>query len=352
MASKLVLTLIVVVLVSLFASSFSYSSTITKSPYSSSSLPSSQKSRGGIAVYWGQNNGDGSLIETCDSNLYEIVLLAFLVQFGGNRQVKWNFAGHCGTQWHPCTELQPEIEYCQSKGIKVLLSLGGAYVAAYEYGLSSPQDAKNVAKYLYDNFLSGGYGPLGSVTLDGIDFDIEHTDFYWDNLAKELDTLRQPPNKRYYYLSAAPQCPTTPIPHLDKAIKTGLFDYVFVQFYNNPNSCSYSTLTGTKPVLDSWDKWTSLLPSNNTLFLGLPARPEAAPNGGYIPPEVVKSDVLPHIKKASNYGGVMIWNRYHDVEADFSRKILPDVPKPATNALVQSVSDAIFECVSAALNLN
>lgn len=314
----------------------------------SSTIVSSQESKGGIAVYWGQNNGDGNLTATCDSNHYEIVLLAFLVQFGcdSDREVKWNFAGHCG-DWSLCTKLQPEIEHCQAKGVKVLLSLGGADVAAYDYGLCSAQDAKNVAKYLYDNFLSGQYGPLGSVTLDGIDFDIEKTEQYWDVLARELDALRQP-NKKFY-LSAAPQCPTEPIYYLGQAIKTGLFDFIFVQFYNNPG-CSYSASTGTKPVLDSWDKWASLVLPNNSLFLGLPAGPDAA-GYGYMTPEVVIAEVLPHIKKTSNYGGVMLWDRFRDVTNDFSGKILPYVSKPPV--LLRSattVLDAIFDCVSAALH--
>ncbi|KAE9589090.1 putative chitinase [Lupinus albus] len=303
-------------------------------------------STGGIAIYWGQNNGDGSLTDTCDSNKYEIVLLAFLVQFGGGRQVQWNFAGHCG-DWSPCTKLEPEIKHCQAKGVKVLLSLGGADVYAYDYGLTSAQDAKNVAKYLYDNFLNGQYGPLGSVTLDGIDFDIEKTELYWEDLARELDTYRQ---NKYFYLSAAPQCPTEPkIYYLEKAIQTGLFDYIFIQFYNNPQ-CAYSTSAGTSLLLQSWDKWASLVKSNNSIFLGLPAA-ESAAGSGYIPPEVVISDVLPHIKETSNYGGVMLWDRFRDKDSDFSGKILPYVPK--SNVLLQTVTavwEGLFYCVSATLH--
>ncbi|CAL0320491.1 unnamed protein product [Lupinus luteus] len=312
----------------------------------SSIIDPSLGSTGGIAIYWGQNNGDGSLTETCDSNKYEIVLLAFLVQFGGGREVKWNFAGHCG-DWNPCTQLEPEIKHCQAKGVKVLLSLGGAPSDPPKYGLSSAQDAKNVAKYLNDNFLSGQYGPLGSVTLDGIDFDIEVTDLYWDDLARELDIFRQ---SRYFYLSAAPQCPTEPyIYYLQKAIQTGLFDYIFIQFYNN-GQCEYSTSAGTSLLLQSWDKWASLVKSNNSIFLGLPANVTAA-GTGYIAPETVISDVLPHIKQTPNYGGVMLWDRYRDKEADFSGKILPYVSK--SNVLLQTVTavwEGLFEGVSAALH--
>ncbi|KAK7270441.1 hypothetical protein RIF29_23581 [Crotalaria pallida] len=303
----------------------------------------------GIAIYWGQNNGDGNLTAACNSYRYKTILLASLVQFGCDREVKWNFADHCGGDSNSCTNLQSEIEYCQSKGIKVLLSIGGADVWAYDYGLCSTEDAKNVSNYLYDNFLSGQNGPLGNVTLDGIDFDIEKTDLYWDDLARELDTYRQ--SGRYFYLSAAPQCPTEPkIYYLQKAIETGLFDYIFIQFYNNPQ-CEYSPIYGVGSLLNSWDKWASIvkrLPSN--IYLGLPAA-KSAVQSGYMPPEVVNVGVLPYIKKTPNYGGVMLWDRFRDVQNDFSGQIIPYVPK--SNVMSESVirvSNAIFESVSTTLN--
>ncbi|WJX24260.1 chitinase [Trifolium repens] len=170
---------------------------------------------GGIVIYWGQNLGDGTLSSTCETGNYKIVLLAFLHVFGDGRVPNWNFAGHCG--------------------------------ASGAYSLSSPDDAKNVADYLHTNFLtSGQFGPLGSVTLDGIDFDIEGgSNLYWDDLARHLDNQRK--QERYFYLSAAPQC-FMPDHYLDKAIKTGLFDYILVQFYNNP-PCQYNTVTGDATLL-------------------------------------------------------------------------------------------------------
>nr|KYP32323.1 Acidic endochitinase [Cajanus cajan] len=194
---------------------------------------------GGIAVYWGQDSREGDLSVACDTGKYAIVLLAFLNTFGAGRTPAWNFAGHCDNgALKKCTELESEIKYCQGKGIKVLLSIGGAKDYS-NYSLSSAEDAKSVANYLYSNFLSGQWGPLGSVTLDGIDFDIEVTEDHWDDLARELDYFRQTTGT-YFYLSAAPQCPI-PVYYLGKAIATKLFDYVFVQFYNNPD-CAYDAI--------------------------------------------------------------------------------------------------------------
>ncbi|QCD86063.1 chitinase [Vigna unguiculata] len=219
---------------------------------------SSRAENGGIAVYWGQDAREGNLIATCDSGKYAIVLLAFLHQFGAGRTPTLNFAGHCGdSSGRSCGLLQPQINYCQAKGIK---------------------------------------------------------------------------------------CPTDPIPYLGKAIATNLFDYIFVQFYDNP-SCSYTD--GTSALLESWDKWVDSVASNNSLFVGVPAAPSAG--DGYIPPEVLNDEVLPHAKEASNYGGVMLWDRYRDVQNGYSDSIMSNVIKSKLKVSVVSVSDAIYRGVSKAL---
>ncbi|BAT89472.1 hypothetical protein VIGAN_06043200 [Vigna angularis var. angularis] len=297
----------------------------------------------GITVYWGQNAGEGPLVSACDNGNYDTVLLAFLNKFGAGRTPAWDFAGHCDKgSAKKCTELESEIKYCQEKGIKVLLSIGGN-PSNSDYSLNSPDDAKEVAKYLFKNFLSGQYGPLGSVKLDGIDFFIEKTEDYWDDLAKELDSLRQTIS-RPFSLSAAPSCLTYPIPYLGKAIATKLFDYVFVKFYDNP-SCSY--VGGLNTLLGSWDKWVDLVASPNLLFLGLPAAPNAGE--GYIPPEFLIRRVLPHAKLASNYGGVMLWDRYYDAKTGYSDQIF-HVSKSNVQVSEASVSDKIYPCVSKALD--
>ncbi|KAL6289121.1 hypothetical protein ACE6H2_006631 [Prunus campanulata] len=109
------------------------------------------------------------------------------------------------------------------------------------------------------------------------------------------------------YLAAAPQCPF-PDEHLDGAIATGLFDYVWVQFYNNP-PCEFANNNATN-LLSAWNQWTST--EATQVFLGLPAAPEAAPSGGFIPADTLKLQVLPNINSSSKYGGVMLWSKYYD----------------------------------------
>jgi len=149
-------------------------------------------------------------------------------------------------------------------------------------------------------------------------------------------------------LASAPQC-FMPDHYLDKAIKTGLFDYVLVQFYNNP-PCQYDGINSDATLLlQSWNAWTSLALPNNTVFMGLPAAPNAAPSGGYIPPTDLISKVLPFIKPTSNYGGIMLWDRFHDVGNDYSNQIKEYV-KRSVLRYVRQVFEAVFGSVSAALN--
>ncbi|KAJ6941752.1 hypothetical protein NC651_007498 [Populus alba x Populus x berolinensis] len=109
-----------------------------------------------------------------------------------------------------------------------MLSIGGGAGSFY---LTLKEDAKQAATYLWNNFLGGHSSsrPLGPAVLDGIDFDIEGgTNQHCDDL----------------------------------------FDYVWVQFYNNP-PCQLS--------------------------------------------------VLPAIKGSAKYGGVLLWSKHYDDQTGYSK---------------------------------
>jgi len=265
---------------------------------------------GGIAVYWGQNGNEGSLADACNTGNYKYVNIAFLSAFGGGQTPQLNLAGHCNPSINNCNVFSDQIKGCQSRGIKVLLSLGGA---SGSYSLSSADDATQVANYIWNNFLGGQSSsrPLGDAVLDGVDFDIEAgSGNHWDDLARSLKG-----HNSQLLLAAAPQCPI-PDAHLDSAIKTGLFDYVWVQFYNNP-PCQYSS-GNTNSLISSWNQWTSS--QAKQLFLGVPASTAAA-GSGFIPANDLISQVLPAIKGSSKYGGVMLWDRFNDVQTQYSDAI-------------------------------
>ncbi|KAL8495074.1 hypothetical protein ACS0TY_019293 [Phlomoides rotata] len=269
---------------------------------------------GGISIYWGQNGNEGTLAETCATGNYEYVVLAFLSSFGNGQKPMLNLAGHCDPYSDGCTGLSSNITLCQDKGIKVLLSIGGG---AGGYTLASTADARQLATYLWDNFLGGKSPsrPLGGAVLDGIDFDIEGgTSQHWDKLATFLSAYSKRGKK--VYLTAAPQCPF-PDAWVGGALKTGLFDYVWVQFYNNP-PCQYTS--GDVSDLESaWKTWTSSIPATK-IFLGLPAAPIAA-GSGFIPAADLISTVLPAIKGSDKYGGVMLWSKYYDDQDGYSSSI-------------------------------
>ncbi|CAL9040135.1 unnamed protein product, partial [Musa banksii] len=170
-------------------------------------------------VYWGQNGYEGGLREACATGNYKYVLIAFFNQFCGNQEPQLNLAGHCDPNTNGCTFLSNDIVSCQRDyNVKVMLSLGGAIG---NYRLVSKEEAREVARYIYNSFLGGSSSnrPLGNAVLDGVDFDIDTPE-------------------RKIHLSAAPQCPM-PDYFLHPAIDTGLFDYLWVQFYNN--YCQYSS---------------------------------------------------------------------------------------------------------------
>lgn len=273
----------------------------------------------GIAIYWGQNVNEGALAATCATGNFAFVNIAFLSSFGGGRPPALNLAGHCNPSSNGCARWSSEIIGCQNRGIKLMLSLGGG---TGSYSLSSADDARQVGEYLWNNFLGGQSSsrPLGDAVLDGIDFDIEggSTD-HWDDLTRYLSGKSAGGKK--VYLSAAPQCPF-PDAWLDTALKTGLFDYVWIQFYNN-GRCHFAGDAGN--LINAWKQWTSSIQATQ-LFLGLPAAPEAAPSGGFIPAATLTSQVLPAIKAASSkYGGVMLWSRYYDTLTGYSDSIKTSV---------------------------
>lgn len=270
-----------------------------------------------IAIYWGQNNNEGTLTQTCATENYSYVIIAFMNKFGNGTTPEINLADHCDPSSNDCVMLSIDIKNCQAKGIKVLLSIGGA---DGEYGLVSTDDAKNVSDYLWNKFLGGNsYSrPFGDAILDGIDFDIEKglkgKQQHWDELAIFLKSYRN--STQNVYLSAAPQCPF-PDGNLGAALDTGVFDYVWIQFYNNPE-CEYNQ-NDVNQLLDSWKRWTESL-TVAKLFLGLPGSPAAADNG-YIPVDLLCEIVLPVVAMSRNYGGVMLWATYYDKQSGYSSYI-------------------------------
>ncbi|KAL6841303.1 hypothetical protein ACP4OV_028821 [Aristida adscensionis] len=248
-----------------------------------------------IGVYWGQHAEEGSLAAACGTGLYAVVSIAFLSEFGGGRRPVLNLAGHCdpATDGH-CRHVGDDVRSCQSGGVKVLLSIGGG---------------------------QGDYAavrPLGDAVLDGVDFAVLAASGHYDELARSLASLYKTSRTKAYVLAASPQCPH-PDAALGAALATGLFDHVWVQFYNNPTTCGYWSGNVSK-LRSAWERWARSTPAPASLFLGLPASRQAA-SSGYIKPEDLVSQVLPAVRGAANYRGIMLWSRLYDKQNNYSTQL-------------------------------
>ncbi|XP_054790797.1 acidic endochitinase SE2-like [Prosopis cineraria] len=264
---------------------------------------------GKIAVYWGQKSesGEGSLTDTCDSDLYNIVVIAYLHVSGNSTTLV--LSNHCPSG--NCQALASEIQHCQSKGIHVFLSIE----------VDAVDDPNSLASYLYDEFLSGESesGLLGPVALDGIDLAyLDQSTESWVDLVKAINGTTQ---DRKIYISGAPRCDVTAF---DSAIATGLVDYLFVLYYGQYATCEYLGNNDFTGLLESWLTWTSKegVADHTSVFLGLVASDDAsAASNGYISPDQLESVVFPNVTESSNFGGVMLWNRYYDELTSYSTEI-------------------------------
>jgi chitinase len=162
-----------------------------------------------VNVYWGQSGTD-RLREYCENSSFEYVTVGFInkspeqddssLEYPGS-----NFAFHCMNEYYQdsngvnsnllskCGKLAADVRYCQKKGKKVLLSIGGTWnPPAADYTVSSPAKGEEFASFLWNAF--GPYqaswgkrarpfddyygGPEDEAdkhfVVDGFDFDIEH----------------------------------------------------------------------------------------------------------------------------------------------------------------------------------
>lgn len=275
---------------------------------------------GEVVVYWGQNaaaateNNDLSTYCSSDSGI-DIVVLAFLYQYGNGVTIPSGVIGEdCAIsttgEGTNCDALASQISTCQANGVKVILSLGGAVGA---YSLSSQSEAETIGQNLWDAYgkTSGGSvpRPFGSVFVNGWDFDIESNsgNQYYQYMISKLRSNFASDSANTYYITGAPQCPV-PEPNMGEIITAAQFDYLWVQFYNNPY-CSYPNTLN----YNDWVSYVSGTPSANAkLFLGVPAS-ELGSTGTqsgavyYQSPSVLASTVA-SFDTSSNWGGIMMWD--------------------------------------------
>jgi chitinase len=275
-----------------------------------------------VAIYWGQNSAGGlntqaRLADYCESDATDIVLLSFLhVFFGTNGLPEMNFASACndgtlfsGTGLLQCPTIAEDIKTCQSKGKKVILSLGGASGA---YGFTSDSQAEEFAQTLW-NLYGGGSSdirPFGDSVIDGFDLDIEGgSTVGYVAFSKKLRELFNSDSSKDYYITAAPQCPM-PDYFVNGVITQSEIDFVFVQFYNN--YCGMQAWeTNNANSNFNYQAWDSLIKSSpnpkGKIYLGVPASLSAA-GSGYVGIDTVVEAANYLQSKYDSFGGVMMWD--------------------------------------------
>jgi chitinase len=267
-------------------------------------------------VYWGQNGG--GTVENNDLSSYctsasgiDIIVLAFLYEYGNGNLIPSGTIGQsCSIstsgQGQNCDNIQSSIPKCQAAGIKVILSLGGA---AGAYSLQSQSDAETIGQNLWDAYGNVGNSsvprPFGSAYVDGWDFDIESNsgNQYYQYMISKLRSNFQSGE----VITGAPQCPI-PEPNMGEIISSAQFDYLFIQFYNNPG-CSVNGNIN----FNDWKTSIASGPSASAkLFIGVPASTLGATGTSsgaqyYLEPSALAT-LVGQYNTDSAFGGVMMWS--------------------------------------------
>ncbi|KAL1988822.1 hypothetical protein VTN96DRAFT_7706 [Rasamsonia emersonii] len=271
-------------------------------------------------VYWGQNGG--GIVENNDLATYctstsgiDIIVLAFLYEWGNGVTIPSGTIGQScyistSGEGQNCDDLAKAIDTCKANGVKVILSLGGA---SGSYSLQSQEQAETIGQNLWEAYGNAGNGsvprPFGSTFVNGWDFDIEANSgnqYYQYLIAKLRSNFASDPSNTYY-ITGAPQCPI-PEPNMNVIVTNAQFDYLWIQFYNNPG-CSVNGNIN----FDQWKTNIANTPSANAkLFIGVPASPLGATgteSGAqyYLQPSALAS-LVGQYQSDPAFGGVMMWN--------------------------------------------
>ncbi|KAI8843160.1 glycoside hydrolase superfamily [Chytriomyces cf. hyalinus JEL632] len=293
--------------------------------------------------YWGQNAiGNGytpefkgqlltkNLTWQCDSGLYQQINLAFMPEFGSFPRFSLSLGGvdsSSGCYWSqgtdgvapaadvqaPCIALASQIKHCQSKNVKIVLSMAGDHLSDYYLHVG---EGKLYAQLLFDKFLQGKGDPVrpfGDAVLDGIELDIEKNyqaggasvegaknDWQPEMIQLFIELKKLSPK---VILGVVPQCYLNHWDYTDYnmgrliASQNVKIDYVLIQYYNNP-VCSY-------PFGFNFNDWK--LKFKGPLIVGLPGDPSSAVYGGFLPPNDLQA-VTDSIFSDAQFSGYSVYD--------------------------------------------
>ncbi|KAJ3293876.1 Acidic endochitinase [Rhizoclosmatium sp. JEL0117] len=285
----------------------------------------------GIGIVTGLNgrntsvdNYQRTLAYYCSTGYYNTINIAFLNLFGGGdnhftitlssfsaphyggNYIYKGFGGETNQPWivNQYIQMGQDILTCQKAGVKVVLSLGGDKVSAYQFASG---DGVAYANLFYNVFLEGTAGPVRpfgtGVILDGIELDIEKNDnsvVGTPEMVNFITTLRKLSPKTI--IAVVPQCYLGLIGK-DENVGTviektsGLISYLIVQYYNNPQ-CSY-------PFGFNFDKWKSLY--SGSIVVGLAGDWTSAISGGFLEAGPLQA-VYDMISSDPQFGGFSVYD--------------------------------------------
>ncbi|TPX38818.1 chitinase [Synchytrium endobioticum] len=320
-------------------------SPVKPSPGGNTSFDAQLSSGKVISLYWGQSGTDTekSLKYYCDPSLglrntqADVLIVSFVylwpsgtIPGTSSPMPLLDLAGHCGntygsTRYLSCSAIGAEIEFCQKRGKKVFISLGGAD-GKLDFSKSSPALLATALWNLYFGGTSAPYNayrPFGTgsdgknIVLDGVDFDVEQGALH--GLALVGASLRAYFNAnaaKKYYISAAPQCPFPdewmgPSPGSLLSDAATKIDIVGIQFYNNYCGLSYypQVTAGDGSNAYNYAQWAKKYAASVSwdvkLIVLAPATSAAGAN--YASPDKMKQ-ILAYSKSLGYFGGTGMWD--------------------------------------------
>ncbi|XP_047135326.1 uncharacterized protein LOC100205642 isoform X2 [Hydra vulgaris] len=180
-----------------------------------------------LVTFWGQNRAN-AVLDTVEMNLaslcsfespYSTIVVGYVSRYVDHRNEDFlpgmGFSVHCARpqdrghiSFLYCPLIGRDIRYCQQRGKKILIGIGGPGSPAK---FESAQGAERFANLIWNLFLGGDetndLRPFGSVILNGINFFMQNNDPLHTNVfIQTLDQLRNMDLSRRYLLTISPSC--------------------------------------------------------------------------------------------------------------------------------------------------
>eukprot|EP00111_Clytia_hemisphaerica_P016403 TCONS_00048560-protein len=216
--------------------------------------------------------------------------------------------------------MEQDIKYCQSKGVKIVLSIGGS---TRFIGFGDAKKAKHFADMLWKLFLGGTKEAenellprtFGSAVLDGINIEVLFGDpLYFVDFVRELRRVMDSSvNSQKFLITANPSC-IHPSYILKDAFKEaiGAFDHLFVNF--DDQNCDINKPEKFEPAFQVWYDY-AIKENGPNVWVGLASDPRRTAND-FLKREDAKKKLQLMRLLYNKFGGVI----FNDASWDYENK--------------------------------